>query len=202
MNGKQPGRGRWQAAGGVVGPLAFVSTWAVLGSRRHGYLPVDDPISRLAALGSPDRAAMTAGFCAFGAGVGLYATALRRHLPGPAWKAALGTAIATIGVAAVPLGTVSHDRRHAVPVAAAYATLAALPLLGGRALSAAGFRRAGQLSAATSAVVASALVTSVVAPTGVGAAQRVGLTAGDVWIVASAVAILRGRMQRNGTPPS
>ena len=33
----------------MIGPVAFVTTWALAGSATHGYSPVDDAISDLAA---------------------------------------------------------------------------------------------------------------------------------------------------------
>lgn len=71
------------AAGGVVGPVAFITAWAVLGSTQPYYSPIADPISRLAAIDAPTSVAMTGGFLAFAAGALLCARGLRVALPGP-----------------------------------------------------------------------------------------------------------------------
>ena len=47
---------------------------------------------------------MTAGFIVFGVAVSLYGVAVRRTLAGWAWLAAVVCGVATLGVAAVPLG--------------------------------------------------------------------------------------------------
>src|SRR4051794_14713640 len=101
MKRREPSvRAAW---GGILGPAAFVSAWIVGGALRHGYSPVNDAISRLAAVGSPRRSLMTIGFSMFGAGVAVHAFALRSSIPGPAWKTAGATGLATLAIAAVPL---------------------------------------------------------------------------------------------------
>lgn len=183
-------RRRWRALGGVVGPLAFVGAWSVLGTGRPGYSPVHDPISRLAAVDASSRAAMTGGFLAFGVGVSLYATALRTALPGGAAFAAATSAAATFAVAAFPLESSLGGRPHAVAAGVAYAALAAAPLLGTRAPVVRGNRRAAALSLAAGAVTGAALLASVVTPHWTGLLQRTGLTVGDAWIVATAAWLL------------
>jgi hypothetical protein len=164
----------------------------VLGSVKRGYSPVEDPISRLAAVGASTRPFMTAGFAAFGAGVGLYATALREGLPGGAALAASTTAAASLGVAALPLNA-DLDRAHALAAGLAYASLAATPLLGARALARTGRRGAAAASVACGLACAASLAASAVVETRVGLWQRVGLTTGDVWLVASALWLNRSR---------
>ncbi|MGH9154681.1 MAG: hypothetical protein ACRD1K_02230 [Acidimicrobiales bacterium] len=51
-------RRRALAAGGVVGPIAFVAAWAVLGTRLPGYSPAGDAISPL----SPSPMSLTGGW--------------------------------------------------------------------------------------------------------------------------------------------
>ena len=102
-------RDRVLAAGGVVGPVAFVAAWTVCGAVTDGYSPVQDAISDLAAVGAPTRVAMTAGFVVFGIGVIAFGFALRAALHSRAWIAAIGTGACTIGVAATPLGGWSGD---------------------------------------------------------------------------------------------
>ena len=122
--------GTWRrraALGGIVGVAGFVAAWLWCGAVRPGYDPVDDAISQLAAVGAPDRRLMTAGFVAFGVGIPLYAQALRAALDGPAWITATLTGLATLGVAAAPLGRA--DTAHNLFAGFGYITLAATPLL-------------------------------------------------------------------------
>lgn len=181
---------RWREWAGIAGPTAFIAAWSTLGSGWDGYSPVNDPISRLAALGAPTRPAMTAGLVVFAAGVGAYAPVLRSRSPGAA-RAATITAAATLGIAALPLGGLGGDGPHATAAGLAYAALAATPLLAGRAALARGDRRAAAVSIATGLTVAAALTASIVWPHQTGLAQRLGLTIGDAWIIASAVTALR-----------
>src|SRR6202011_5852755 len=52
----------WPVGGGGIGPAAFVTAWATTGAATKGYSPIDDAISRLAAVGTTTRPFMTAGF--------------------------------------------------------------------------------------------------------------------------------------------
>ena len=120
---------RARAAGGVIGPVAFVGAWSLSGLSARHYSAVHDAISRLAETGAPTRTAMTAGFVAFGVAVPVYGSALRSALDGWAWTTAIATGIATLGVAAVPLGAPTRDTVHGCLATAGYLTLAATPLL-------------------------------------------------------------------------
>ena len=137
-----PGTDRRLALGGIVGPAAFIGSWAVLGARLPGYDPTQDAISRLAAEGAPDQAWMTAGFVAFGVGVPLFGLVLRDELDGPAWATAIATGLATLGVAAFPLDGWAGDVPHGVAAAIGYLTLAATPLLAAGPLARLGRRPA------------------------------------------------------------
>jgi hypothetical protein len=185
-------RARAAAIGGIVGPASFIGAW-VIGGLVAGadYSPVDDPISRLAAAGADTRALMTAGFVAFGVSVPVYALALRGLAGRGASLAAATTGVATLAVAALPLDrSPTVDTWHGVAAGVGYLALAATPLLSARAL-----RRRGRQRLATSGLVAGAVslvalgLTATALPTGL--FQRIGLTATDVWIVASALAVLR-----------
>jgi len=178
------------AVGGLVGPAAFVTAWSVLGATTAGYSPVHDAISRLATSGSSTRLGMSTGFAVFGAGMTLYAGALRSALPGPAWTMAAATGVATLGVAALPLGTSAGEAPHQAVAGVGYATLAALPLVAGRSLAARGWRGWARYSTATGAVSAVCVLASAIGPAS-GLFQRAGLTVVDVWVVASALEILR-----------
>jgi hypothetical protein len=188
-----PTRRAWA---GIAGPTAFIAAWATLGALRGGYSPVNDPISQLAAIDAPSRPFMTAGLVVFAASMCAYAPVLRTRFSRGAAGAAVLTAAATVGIAALPLGGRGGDVPHGLAAGAAYASLAAVPLLAGRAQLAGGHRGAAAGSIATGMAVAATLAASVALPYGTGLAQRVGLTIGDVWIMSSAVAGLRSE------PPS
>lgn len=190
-------RSRWAAVGGIIGPAAFVTAWAVLGARRAGYDPISDHISRLAAEGVRERAAMTAGFVTFGVGVPVYAIALRRALPGWSWVTAAATGVATLGVAAFPLDGPAGDGAHAVAAGLGYATLAATPLLAASALYRGGRPAAARLSVAAGVASGACLLATMAGPA-TGLLQRTGLTIGDIWIVSSAVALFRSRLLPSG----
>ena len=184
------------AVGGVVGPAAFIGAWVVGSATKAGYSPIDDAISRLAAVGASTKPLMTAGFLVFGIGVPIYATALRRALGGLAAVAAAATGLATIGIAALPLErSAAVDTWHGAAAGIAYVTLAATPLLAGRTLRGRGHRRLAALSGLVGVVTATSLALSLTElPTGL--FQRIGLTAGDLWIMVSAVAIIVRRPGR------
>ena len=159
---------------GVLGPVVFVSTWAVLGQRRgDGYSPVADPISRLAAVDAPDRLVMTAGMLALAAGIGAWSSTLPCSI---GRRAAQATALATVAIAVTPLGSSVGGVPHGVAAATAYATLAALPVATRRARS----------STTVTSIVAALLLASIVSPSGHGLFQRAGLTLGHAWIVTRA----------------
>ena len=185
-------RGRLLAATGVVGPCVFIADWAILGARAKNYSPVSDAISELARMHAPTRPAMTAGFLVFSAALPTYAIALRRALPGHAWKFAAANGVATLGVAAFSLGTPTSGDIHGVFAGLAYASLAATPIAASAALRRRAQYRLARTSITTGIVVGAALVASVVGPTGVhGLLQRIGLTLGDAWVIASALSMMR-----------
>ena len=191
---------RWPssaALGGVVGPLAFIGAWAIGSAIAPDYSIVDDAISRLAAVGASTRPLMTGGFVAFGVGLPSYAVALRRRVGGPAWITAATAGLATLAVAALPLDhSPTIDTWHGISAGLGYVALASTPLLARRRLYALGRHRLATLGVACATISAAALVLSATAlPTGL--FQRIGLTAGDIWIVASALTIASAAQ---GTP--
>jgi hypothetical membrane protein len=188
------GAARHLALGGVIGPIAFVSTWAGAGAATGGYSPVDDAISELAALGASTRAVMTIAFVVFGAGMCCFALALRGALPGPAWVAALGNGLASFGVATFPLGGPALDVVHGCFAVTAYGFLAATPLLASRPLARSGHLALARYSMLTG-VASALLLVAAAAEARHGLFQRAGLTVTDVWIVLMALEILRGRVQ-------
>jgi hypothetical protein len=176
--------------GGVAGPAAFVAAWAIGGAVATGYSPVDDPISRLAAVGASTRPLMTAGFLGFGAGVAAFAAGgLRPSLDGPAWLAALAAGACTVGVGAVPLDG-GRDGLHGVLAGLGYAALVAVPALAARPLARDG-RRDGAAAVVVAAVAAACLVASATASSGDGLLQRLGLTTVDAWLALTAVRLWR-----------
>jgi len=192
-------RRRCLAAGGIIGPLAFGAAWVACGRATVGYSAVTGAISELARVGATTRPAMTLGFVAFGIGVPLYAVALRAAVPGPAWLAAFTCGVATLGVAAVPLGR-GLDGWHGLCASLGYVALAAVP-----ALAAGPLRRAGWATAATVSLVVAGLAAAALAATVTGVAhgafQRLGLTLGDAWVMTSAVLILQGRTFNSAPEP-
>ncbi len=190
------------AIGGIVGPMAFTVAWAIGGAVDDRQLsPIDDAISQLAHVESSTRALMTAGFVAFGVGVGLFALAVRRRLGAAtsAWLTA--TAASTIAVALLPLGASgSIDRLHGVAAGIGYVTLVAAPLSARRALERLGAARLARAGVAAAVVAATSLAASLtVGPAG--GFQRLGLTAVDVWIVAVATLVVTRQLRRQGRHP-
>ena len=187
-----PIRERLLAAAGVIGPCAFIADWAILGVRAKDYSPVSDAISELARMHATTRPAMTAGFIVFGAALPTYAIALRHALPGHAWKFAAANGLATLGVAAFSLGTPTSGDIHGAFAAVAYTTLAATPIAASVVLRRKGDRALARTSVGTGLVCAAALIASVAGPADVhGLLQRIGLTIGDAWIIASAISMMR-----------
>ena len=184
---------RGLAVCGIVGVVGFVGAWAIAAQFVEGYSGIDDAISRLAAVDSPVRGWMTAGFVAFGVGVPLFALALRTTLAGSAWIAATVTGIATLGVACTPLGR--YDTAHFVFATIGYVSLAATPLLASRTLRDRGEVGAARWSVACGLATALLLTASVI-DTGHGLTQRLGLGITDVWIVVVALGISSGRFGR------
>ena len=177
-----------------MGPSAFVGAWVTSALVTDlPYSSIQDPISRLAAVGADTRALMTAGFVVFGVAVPAYAVALRSVAGRGASLAATATGLATLAVAALPLDrSPTVDRWHGVAAGVGYLALAATPLLAAAPLRRKGWRGladAGLVAGASSLVALGLSTTSL--PTGL--MQRLGLTITDVWIVASAFVILRGR---------
>ena len=182
--------------GGLLGPAIFVADWAVLGTTRRGYSPVNEAISRLAQMGVSSRPAMTAGFICYGAGLIAYGAALRESVSGSAWLWVAATGVLTLGVAAAPLGTPTSGAFHAAFASAGYATLSGavvvlLPtgLVLGHRCSLPGALLGGATTAAL-------LVVSVTVGPGHGLIQRLGLTLGDTIIGLSALQLLSRRGRR------
>lgn len=190
-------RRRILALGGVVGPAAFIAAWTVAGARKTAYSVVDDPISRLAAIGASTRPLMTAGLLVYAAGLAGYGAAAAEDGDTDElgwWPAALVCAIATAGVAVTPLEGQLGGIPHAATAVTGYAALAAIPATAAVRLRRAGRSGLSRIAAVTAAASAACLTVSVVADPATGAWQRAGLTVGDAWLIATgARAALRRR---------
>ena len=180
------------AWGGAVGPVAFVTAWAVGGATtQRPYSAVETTISRLAAIGADTRPLMTAGFVVFGLAVLAHALALRRAVPGSAWVTAVVTGVATLAVAALPLDRSSAvDGAHGIAAGVGYVSLALTPVLAARPLLRLGERWMALGGLGLAAVSTVALPVSL-AVSETGLFQRLGLGAVDLWLVASVPVVRR-----------
>ena len=160
------------------------------------YSPVHDAISRIAAVGAPERELMTAGFVAYGLLLLGGAAAVRQSAINVTWPAVVVNALSTVAVAALPLDQSSTvDGLHGAAATVGYISLACVPLLAARPL-----REAGFTSAATASLVAASAIAACLAATPFidanGFTQRLGLTIGDAWLVATGLALASGRLTR------
>ena len=174
----------------MLGPVVFVAAWALLGATTEGYDPTRHAISQLAALDTGTRPAMTAALVVLGAGMVLYGLAIR---PRRWWLLAVANGVATFAVAALPLGA-GYDTAHGVAAAAGYVTLAAIPLASSPLV-------ARRLSVLAGVACAACLLASVVVARD-GLFQRLGLTIGHVWIVVTAMAVVRSPRSSSTAPPA
>lgn len=193
----------WSALGLVAGPAAFIGGWVVGGGRTPDYSPINDAISRIAAVGAPNRDLMTTAFVAYGASVIIGSTALRTSPLRRVWPLALVNGAATIAVAALPLEhSAAMDTWHGVAAGTGYVSIAALQLASAGPLRDTGHDRAASLAIAGGVVTGAALVATTVSDAN-GFWQRLGLTVGDVWLVATGLALFRaGRTLSRRPGPS
>lgn len=181
------------AWGLVVGPVAFVSAWAIGGMRMPDYSSVHDAISRLAAIGSPERALMTTGFVVYGVAVASGGLAVRSSIISRAWPAVVVNGLATLAVAALPLDvSAAGDQAHGVAATVGYVSLALVPALAAGPLAASGRRRAAAVSVVASVAIGVCLALTVVSDAN-GAFQRIGLGIGDVWLVVAGLSLVTAR---------
>lgn len=186
----------WAALGLVVGPVAFVSAWAVGGSRMpEPYSPVSDAISRIAAVGSPERVLMTVGFVIYGAAVLAGSAAVRRSPLHRAWPFVAVNALATLAVAATPLDHSDRvDLLHGVFATIGYASITLVPLVSAGPLRRLGHRGAADLSVVAGVVSGLCLAATTVSASK-GAFQRGGLGAGDLWLLTTGIVLWRSRVR-------
>lgn len=195
---------RLAALGGLLGPAAFISAWLVAGAITDlTYSPISETISRLAAVTADTRAPMVAGLIAFGVFVPAYGWSLRRVIGGGAPLTAAITGFASFGIAATPLDhSTAVDALHRGFAVVGYVSLVLTPLLAAGPLEAAGYRRLARAARICGWFSAVCLVASL-APIADGLFQRLGLTATDLWLAASGVAIATGQVgpsSRRGRP--
>ena len=175
---------RARCIAGISGPSLFITAWSLLGRHNKSYSPIREPISRLAAVGAPSQAAMTAGFLAYACGVAAFAPNLRDRAPW-ASRCALANAAAMAAIAALPLGRRNGDMPHVIVAGSAYATLTAIPLLAAKEPMA-DDPRSRKLANLFGTTIGALLLLSVLSDRVQGLAQRAGLTLGHTWIVARA----------------
>lgn len=183
-----------------MGPVAFVSAWAVGGLRMPDYSPVHDAISQIAAVGSPERALMTTGFVVYGVAVMVGGLAVRSSIVHRAWLAVVINGLATVAVAALPLDVLATgDQAHGAAATVGYVSLALVPALAAGPLAHAGRRRAATVSVAASVAIGVCLALTVVADAN-GAFQRAGLGIGDVWLIAAGISLATVRRPPSASP--
>ena len=182
------------AVGGVIGPVAFVAAWLLAGLSTRDYSSMQNAISDLGAAGAPTQLAMTTGFVVFGAGAGLYAHALRNALDGPAWVTMAASALAAVGLAATPTGSPTINTVHCWFAITLASAIALTPMLASGPLLRSGRDGWALASLFVGIIAFTCLLATLVGPER-GFLQRAGLGAVDVWIVVTAVAIMRnGRL--------
>lgn len=176
----------------MAGPVAFIGGWVIGGGRTPDYSPINDAISRIAAVGAPNQNLMTAGFIAYGASVIVGSTALRASPLRRCWWLAAVNGAATIAVAALPLDhSTTVDTWHGVAAGIGYASITALPIVSAGPLRELGHDRAATLAIIGGVTSGVCLVATTVTDAN-GFFQRFGLTVGDVWLVAAGIALFRG----------
>lgn len=184
----------------VVGPVAFVGAWVVGGLRMPGYSPVHDAISRLAAVGSPERALMTTGFVVYGLAVMLGGLAVRSSIISRSWPAVMVNGLATLAVAALPLDVSAvGDQAHGVAATVGYVSLALVPALAAAPLARTGCRRVAFASVVASIAIAICLALTVVVDAN-GAFQRLGLGIGDAWLIVAGLSLMAARSPEPSQP--
>lgn len=181
----------------VVGPVAFVSAWAIGGLRMSDYSPVHDAISRLAAVGSPERTLMATGFVVYGVAVTVGGLAVRSSVIARAWPAVMVNGLATLAVAALPLDvSATGDQAHGFAATVGYVSLALVPALAAGPLARTGRRRAAAVSVVASVTLGVCLALTVVADAK-GGFQRFGLGIGDAWLIVAGLSLAATHSDRS-----
>lgn len=193
---------RLRCAGVIVGPLAFITSWAVSGAITEGYSPIRDHISDLAAIGAPTRPLMNVGFAVFAVGVAAAAWPLRRVIGTPASIGLAINAALSAGVALAPLGvSPAGGRLHQAVAAAGYLALAALGPSAATTL-AKDHPTLAKASVGVGLVSLACLVASLASEEQSGFWQRAGITATDAWLIAIGIlALTTADAARDAQPP-
>jgi hypothetical membrane protein len=181
---RRPSLDRLRCAGVIVGPLAFITSWAVSGAITPGYSPIRDHISDLAAVDAPTRPLMSLGFAVFTVAIASAAGPLRGVIGTPGAIALGVNAVVSGAIALAPLGvSADGDRLHQVVAGAGYLALAALAPVAAPALG----KRHPTLAKASVGVGVSSLAflaVSLAAKDQSGFWQRAGITVTDAWLIA------------------
>ena len=195
----------------VVGVLAYVATWAVLGTLADGYDPLRQAISELFDLGAPAWQRTTMSWVLLVTGVALVPVGpvLDRLLPGRGRAGPLLAVLAGLGTLAVAffpctdgcpgVGTTFTDTMHTVLAGGGYVGLILAPLAFAWRLRDTAWR---DLALAGLVLGGAATVGFLVRNLGLdvlgGVQQRVFNTLADAWYVLAAVTVLR-RCQSSST---
>lgn len=194
---------------GILGPTAFVTTWAVAGALRTGYSPTADAISELAEVGSSTAPFMNTAFIVFGLTAIPFARSVRHLLPQHGTTVAavmIITGLTTVGAGFFQCSpgcpgpgaqAAVTDNGHAFMATVGYVALVASPLLVARATwSSAGWRTVSRLSIAAGVVASVGMLAWVLGLAGQsygGLLQRGFNTLLDIWWAGlGIVTVLRG----------
>lgn len=134
---------------------------------------------------------MTMALLGYALGIGLWAGELEERLARPVAVAAGLNVVGTLAIAATPLDSALGGVPHAAAAGLSYTSLGAIPLLAAGPLSREGHRRAARSSVIAGTATLAALALSAFRAEGTGLWQRIGLTIGDLWLVGTAVWMLR-----------
>jgi hypothetical membrane protein len=190
---------------GILGVVAYVATWFIVGITRSGYVPTQQAISELFEFGAPTggRVALSLALAVTGMLLIPFGFMLHRQLPGASrlgpWLIAY-SGIMTAAVVAFPCtagcpgyGSSFTDSMHVLTAGSGYVALVTAPIAVGWRL-----RPHDPVAARWSILLGTlALVGFVVRNAGVddlgGLQQRVFNTTADLWVALIGVWVLRGR---------
>lgn len=192
----------WGWVSAATAPVALIGGWTLAAARQpSAYDPVRDTISSLAAVDATDRWVMTGGLAVLGACHVVTACALTGAGRGGRALLAAG-GVATLGVAALPLGRDSTQGPHGWVAGAAFLALAVWPLAAGRRGGAADLEPASSwVLRRPAGVVAGAALLGLVTWFGaelagdtdrVGLAERVAAGAQSLWPLLVVATLRRG----------
>jgi hypothetical membrane protein len=118
----------WAVVSAVAGPLLLVGGWTIAAAQQpHGYNPIRDTISSLAAEGATDRWIMTTALAGLGACYLITSAGLPRARSAGRVVLACG-GLATLLVATFPQPVVGNSVAHTAAAAVAFTSLAVWPV--------------------------------------------------------------------------